>query len=218
MATWDSADLLARCKQYANRPTTDAGMDDTLWYAFLAQGQRYWMQIIATHYPEANVGAPELMTTADSGVTYTVASYPIGHMEIRNGIAGDLLLPCADYEDGDYVAEGQTIRMPGSRARTFSAGLYARYVAEPGEMSASTQPVLKPSQARQLVVYRALILHAMRLGINPAPYQALEQTEAWGDPNTPGMVGLIPALKTQYHQNTSGFDPAAAAWYAPFRR
>lgn len=218
MATWDSADLLARCKRIANRPTVDAGMADVDWYAFLAQAQRDWAGILATHYPTANMNAPELMTTSDSGLTYSVATYPLGRMEIRDSLGGALLVPCADYEDGDFVPEGQTIRMPGGRARTFAAGPYARYVSMPLEMDGSTQPVLKPAQARQLLVYRALVIYAMRMGINPAPYQKLEQDAAWGDPNTPGMVGIVASLKAQYAGNTSGYDPAGDAWYAPFRR
>jgi hypothetical protein len=109
------------------------------------------MGIIATHCPELNYGAPELMVTADAGKTYTVASYPLGHMEIRSARDGYLMRPGPEWdENSDYTPEGQTIRIPGNRTRTFSAGPYARYVPVPTTLDGSTAPVLKPAFARLL--------------------------------------------------------------------
>jgi hypothetical protein len=158
------------------------------------------MGIIATHCPELNYGAPELMVTADAGKTYTVASYPLGHMEIRSARDGYLMRPGPEWdENSDYTPEGQTIRIPGNRTRTFSAGPYARYVPVPTTLDGSTAPVLKPAMARLLLIPRACYLYATSGGYrDPSPYLLHEQRLWGGDPNIPGDTGILGMLKTQY--------------------
>lgn len=218
MAYVDSADLLARTKALAQRPTTDEDMSDAQWYLFLGEAQVYWTTQIATHVPEAMVSAPELMSTSDSGATYTVASYPLGHMEIRSARNGYLLRPGPEWdENSDYTPEGQTIRIPGGRTRVFSAGPYARYVKMPTLLDGSTPPTLKPDFCRLLLPPRACYIYATRGGYrDPSPYLLMEQKMWGGDPDLPGDVGYMGALKAQYFGSgqaavTSG--PFDDAWW-----
>lgn len=221
MALWDSADLLDKCKTFAKRPTIDGDMTDAKWYSLLTLAQVYWLEQLGVHVPAFNYGAPVQMTTGDSGVTYYInnAGVPYeftGHIEVRNGTTGPLLVCGSEFDDDvDYCIEGYKIRMPGSRARTFPNGLWARYIPIPGTIDGSIAPVLKPSHARILLVYRACILYASRGGFyDPAPYIKLENNAAFGDRNVIGDVGIIGAMKST-HFNTAGMAGGAGqgVWY-----
>lgn len=200
MATWDSADLLARVKRYMNRPNPDNAVADADYYAFLLEAEYEWMGILAIHSPESQYGAPVQLTTSDGGATYQFPAgvFPIGHLEIRSARNGLLLAPCSDFDDGDFVPEGTQIRMPNGTTRTFSSGPWARYVTLPTALDAGNQPILNPPHARILLVFRACYKAAARLNQDPGRWLALEQIAAWGDPTT-GTVGLIAELKTQYY-------------------
>jgi hypothetical protein len=200
MADLDSTDMLSRLKFTLQRPTVDDSITDAQLYELLSNAQRRITQLMATHVPQTQYLAPELLTTADSGATYTFLYYPLGYAEIRESRDGAVLSPVPEWStDGSgYVMEGQTIRWPGGRSRTFSAGPYARYVRQPGVISASVQPILKPDYAREAVVYDAAAEWALLGGLrDPSPYLLLLQRFLWGDANQPGHTGLIPALKTQ---------------------
>lgn len=201
MAQYDSADLLARCKATAQRPATDEDMSDVQWYSFLEEAQTYWIGQLAVHVPEVMYGAPELMTTPDAGATYTVAGYPLGHLEIRSARNGYLLRPGPEWDEAsDYTQEGQIIRIPGGRTRSFGTlGPYARYVPVPGVLNAGAAPVMKPAHMRLLLVARACYLYALRGGYrDPTPFLQLEQKLWAGDPNLLGDTGYLGQLKTQY--------------------
>lgn len=179
MALFDSADLLARCKVLLNRPTSDESLDDTLvWYTFLGYAQQRLMGLLAFHAPESNYGAPTLLTTGDSGLTYTfgtVASVnisPIGHIELRESKTGAMIPPASEWDNSTlaYLFESDTIRWPGQKSRTFSDGPYARFVTMPGVLNASTAPTLKPIYARELLVYDACERAAVRIGSDPTPF------------------------------------------------
>ena len=217
MPKYDSADLLARVKRYANRPSTDESMDDADWYAFLTEAQDHLYQVMAAHAPWVLVGAPEKLTTSDSGLTYDFASTPFGgRIEIRASRDGQLLRPGPDFDPGaDFVWEGDAIRMPGGDTRTFSDGPYARYIAAPGEIDASTEPTLKPTDARLAIAAHAAALWAERSGEkDPAQFYGMEQRILWGDPRTPGDVGIVGRLKTQVHgQGTAASGHLGEAWY-----
>jgi hypothetical protein len=203
MALWDAADLLARSKRLLNRPTSDQGMTDADWYAFLTEGQAKWFEIIATHAPHVLYGDPEQLTTADGGETYDFAStpFPGGHIEVRQSRSGPVLRIGQDWEaSADFTWEGDKLRVPDGQSRTFSDGPFARYVAAPAVIDASTAPTLKPPAARLLIVYDALAHAAVRMGTHdPATFRDLEQRAAWGDPRNPGDVGIIGTLKTQIY-------------------
>jgi hypothetical protein len=207
MAVESSAELLAFCQDMSGLPTVNEEMDSTKWFRLLTLAQKELFHILASHVAGSQYGAPELMTTADGGYTYTFASYPWGRAEIRQSRTGALLVPGSESDyDADFVAEGQTIRWVNDQSRTFSDGPYARYAPEPGDISASTQPTLKPPSARVLICWRALeTWSAMGARRDPAFYAREYQKGLFGDPMTPGSVGLIPALKVAY-QFAGGVD------------
>ena len=213
MALWDAADLLARCKRHLNRPASDLGMTDPHWYALLTEGQAKWYEIIATHSPHVLYGAPELLTTADSGATYTFTStpFPGGQIELRGSRSGEVLTIGEDWDSGaDFTWEGDKLRVPDGQTRTFSSGPYARYIAAPTAIDANTEPTLKPPAARRLIVYDACAAAAVRMGSHdPATFRDMEQRAAWGDPRNPGDVGIIGSLKTQIYPG----DVGGARWW-----
>lgn len=219
MAQYDSADLLARTKRLAKRPPVDEDIDDPTWYVKLEEAQTYWMGQFAAMFPELNYGAPELMTTADAGETYTLASEPLGgHLEIRATRNGVLLIAGPDWsETADYTIEsgGQVIRMPSKRKRTFGDGPYARYVKAPGLLSAAVQPVMKPAWARLLLPPRACYLFAIEGALRDPNYYRAQEQRLWaGDPDIAGDSGFLGTLKTQHF--TAGMASVVSGdqpWY-----
>jgi hypothetical protein len=200
MALYDSADLLARTKRLARRPGTDEDITDPIWYEKLAEAQVQWMGELAALVPEPNYSAPEQLTSPDGGFTYTLAAEPLGgHLELRATRGGLVLLPGTDWGDGDFVLEGQIIRIPGGRSRSFPNGPWARYVKAPGVLDATNQPVMKPAFARLLLPPTACYLFALEGGIrDPGHYEKLMQERWSGNPNLPGTGGILQTLKTQF--------------------
>lgn len=180
MALYDSADLLARCQRLFSRPDTDEAMTSTEWYKFLGEAQQRVVGLLAIHAPESNYGAPTLLTTADSGATYTFGAdsatglniSPIGHIEIRESKTGAMIPPGSAWDNSTlcYLFESDKIRFPGQKTRTFSDGPYARFVTMPGLLDGSTAPTLKPAYARELLVYDACERAAVRCGVDPTPF------------------------------------------------
>lgn len=198
MATWDSADLLARCQRESGVPSTAEFPTSTDWYAWLTEAQAHWYgQFLAVGLQPADWTAPTAMSTADSGKTYTFSGSVRPYLvEIYTADGGDLMLPGAyDDPEADYVWEGDAIRMTRGRTRTFANGPVARWVAPPGAIDGSTAPTLLPDFARVLLVYRACILWASRGGMrDPTVYRALEAQAWYGDPNR-GEHGILGMLK-----------------------
>lgn len=216
MAKYDSADLLDRCQRGAQRPTTDVQQTTADWYAFLTEAQDEWFTHIASIAPDVLYGDPVVMTTTDNGLTYTFGTdadgdpiFPMGHIELRSSPNGAVLHPTTDWGNvGDFLLEGDRIRFPNGSRRTFgTGGPVARFITPPNVISASVQPVLKPKQARMLLVYRALAKWARRGGLrDPQPYLDQEQ-ELWlGNPDS-GVMGILGMLKTQ--ANFSGMAATA---------
>ena len=202
MATWDSADLLARCKALAQRPSTDESMPDATWYQFLSDAQDHWYGVFATHVPWILMGAPTLLTSSDSNETYDVASgdgTPLA-IEVYSAKDGYPLKVCPywDSPGGDYVWEGTKIRFPAGKTRSFTSGPYARYIAQPDVISAAVEPTLAPNWTRKLLVYDAVAMWATIGGKrDPKPFRTLSQ-HAWsGDPSAAGDMGIMGALKLQ---------------------
>jgi hypothetical protein len=204
MADWDTAALLADAKLEAGIPAESSFPTDANWYSWLASAQEHWMGQIATQCPWLNLGAPVLLATTDSGLTYYFANdddgdpiHPLA-VQLYNEIGGRPLIP-GNYWDpnADYVWMGDHIRFPRNKTKTFSSGPYARYVAPPERIDVSTQPTLKPKRARKLIVYRACILYATRGGKkDPHPFYRLEAAFWIGNP-TIGDLGLLGELKQQ---------------------
>ena len=214
MTDFTSADLLARMKDTLQLGDNYEGSTDTSLYQLLSNGQRRVLAEIAAVCPWVNYPVPEQLTTADSGVTYTLAAYPVGPIELRDGRTGPILLPTADWDAGSdgylFEAGSKTIRFPSNTTRTFTNGLWARYVPEPAALSATVEPTIKPPRATIAVVYDACAEWALQGGYkDPAPYRALRSLELWGDPNT-GGVGLIPLLRQQESGMGGG---AEGAWW-----
>ena len=179
MANFDSADLLSRTRALLNRPDTDEGLSDAQLYVLLGDAQRRLMTLLAFHAPESNYGAPTLLTTADSGTTYTFGTdadsaniCPIGHIELRESKTGAMIPPASEWDVSTlaFLFNSDVIRWPGQKSRTFADGPYARFVTPPGLLNASTAPVLKPLYARQLIVYDGAERAAIRLGTDPTPF------------------------------------------------
>lgn len=198
MADWDTADLLARCRDEAQEPESGTQTTDAQWYRLLTQAQHTVYRLFAEHVPHALATAPVAMTSADGGATYTVPSdaFALGYAEIRHGRTGPLLVPGADFSDvADFVWEGNQIRIPSGRTRTFGNGLYVKYIAPPGTINASTEPTLTPNWARILIVYDAVKEWAGQGDTrDPSRWAQKYREAAYGD----GISGgILAALKGQ---------------------
>ena len=215
---WSSANLRRKLLNKIRRPATDEdllepdGVTDATW-DLLSEGQNHWVEIIAATIPDAMYGAPVLMTTADGGLTYTFGNdaeaqpiYPLGHAEIRESRNGRLLIPTTDWGDGDYVPEGNRIRIPNGRTKLFSSGPYARFVTPPTKIDAAREPTLMPPFARELIVIRAAIIWANRGGLrDPNPWM-LEEGIVWGR--------IANTLATQFHlKGAQAVDDGDGEWY-----
>lgn len=196
-----SAEMLARFKLLANRPSTDEAWSDANIYLLLEQAQREINVEMAMHVPHANILAPTLLTSGDSGLTYTTTSDVVGGLEVYPSISSTTpLVPGGYSTDGaDYVFEApRTIRMIAHQARTFPSGPYARWVGDTSTLGASNQPTIKPTAVHIAVVYRALQEYSRVGGYrDPSQWYDAEQRVLWGDPASVGSIGIIPMLKDQ---------------------
>lgn len=177
MALYDSADLLSRTKNLFPRPTSDELITDPVRYQMLGDAQRRVVSLIAFHCPEMMYGAPTLLTTADSGATYTFGTgvTPIGHIELRESKTGAMIPPASEWDTTTtgYLFEAEKIRWPGQKTRTFADGPYCRFVTMPGVLDGSTAPTLKPEFARELLVYGACSSLASICGEDPSRFDAM---------------------------------------------
>lgn len=213
-----TAGLLTFVQMQSGIPANTDEMTPAKWYMYLELAQKdIFFQIVA-HAPQSQFGAPVKLTTPDEGYTYVFPSQPWGRAEIRESRNGSLLYPGDEFAASDFVPEGDTIRWPDNRSRTFADGPYARFAVEPGVIDESNEPTLKPANDRVVIAWRALEMWASKGGLrDPSPYAAEVQKILWGDPLQPGSVGLIANLKTQYHlqggaEQQDGFVPY---WKSP---
>jgi len=193
---------------------TDSTSDD-MWYALLTEAQIHWIAEIATHVPDmAGLYTLEQLTTSDSGLTYDFTAEPLGHYELRESKTGRLLVPGPEWDPAsDFVPDGQKIRFPGGLTRQFGSGPWARYVKQPGVIAAATQPTLKPTNARLLLVHHAVGLWASRGGLrDPRPFWDLEAKTAFGNPAT-GEIGIVGALKHQAYLAGAAAVSGQFPWY-----
>lgn len=200
MAYLDSADMLARAKRDAARPSSDQAVADADWYAWITERHDYWVRQVAVHAPWAMLSAPTTLTSADSGLTYTFASsiLPLAVI-VMESVNGRVLRPCTIWDpNGDYHWEGDKMRHPMGRLVTYANGPVAQYVVPGTTVDGSTAPTLLPSALRQAVVAGA-VASFMRAGgyKDPTPFERREQAIAWGDPMTPGDVGILGGIKLQ---------------------
>jgi hypothetical protein len=212
MATWDSADLLARCKRFARRPTTDESYPDPDWYASLTEAQAEAITDLAARAPDALYPPPVLLTSADGGKTYTFGTdpagdleFPLGHAEIYASLKN---IPDEPLEPGlDFIVEGQRIRIPNDRTKTFTDGPYARFVVQPRAIDASTQPTLQPKSARIMIVFKAVEKWASRPGSGADP-------SYWGRQYDSAFGKSLLALRTQYNMAAAQAQPQERSSWA----
>lgn len=185
MAQWDSADLLAKFKLYANRPTTDEALGSTQIYTLLTEAEQVQMAKLAVYAPHSQMGDPVLLTSADGGVTYTFGTdgdgnniFPLA-CEVYAKIDGRELYAASWASAGDFAIQGNKIRAPGNKVRSYVSGPYARFIRADNTISASTQPVMRPPAARELILWDALKLWANVGGeIDAGPWEQ-RYAEAW---------------------------------------
>lgn len=206
MAFTSAADLAAGFLAESGLPSANdefpGGATDAAIFRYLSLAQESVFRMLATLAPQSQTAAPEKLTTADGGYTYTLARYPFGQVELRESRTGRRLEPGAEFStSADFVQEGQTIRWCNGVQRTFTDGPYARYAPSPTDIAASAaEPTLLPAQARVLIVYRALDLWCAKGGYrDPSPFRNLFKLLAFGDPDTPGDPGIVGALRRQYY-------------------
>ncbi len=201
MALFDSADLLSRFVRKSGVPATRSFPTSTDIYAWLTDANIKWHNAIAQHAPYSQYGGLVLLTTADSGETYTFPAgvYPIGSIEVyEKPVQGRLLIPGAFWDtNADYTNEGNKIRIPAGKSKTFSDGPYARYMPDAAEISAAIEPVLQPTSVNALLVATACAYWAARGGMkDPKPFLQ-EAQDLWvGDERT--EFGILGMLKTQH--------------------
>lgn len=196
---WSSPDLLRRCKQYARRPATDAAVTDDMWFDWMTEAQVQVFHDLFSRHPELQTSAAILMTSTDGGYTYTFGVdvdgdplYPMGFTELFPDLRSIPDSPLVYGED--YEVEGYLVRIPGNRARTWSAGPYARFVTMPDQaVSLDLNPLLYPKEARMLLVWKALQSWASRPGSGASPdYYEKEYDRA--------LVRLLTKLATTFNR------------------
>lgn len=178
MAFLDKADLLARAKRAFNRPSTDEGLADADWYAFLTEAQYEAVLYLAPRIPDQMMTVPTQLTAGSANKTYTFGTdadtaniVALGHYRLyrnRENIPDYPLI-----EGVDYTVEGSLIRVPNNIGRTFdgSGGPWGQWVNPPGAISASDEPtLLKP--ARVALPWGAAKFAAIRLNRDPSTYEA----------------------------------------------
>jgi len=161
MPLWDRADLLTRVRDLIRRPSTDAAVTDAKLYRYLTAAESQAFEELGLTTPHALWSAPVQLTTSDGGATYTFGNdananplVPIRVDVFRS--RGDI----PDYpliEGDDYLWEGEIIRIPQGRTRSFAGGPWARYIAPAIEITAAQGPTLTPHAARELLILGAAI-------------------------------------------------------------
>lgn len=201
-------DLHTRFLRYADRPDSDEDLSADDIDGYLTDAQNQIVAELAALFPRLLMGAPELMTTNDGGLTYTLGPdaeghliYPFGHAELYAQAANGMELYASNYGsyDGDFVFEGGKVRVPAGNTRSFASGPYIRYVALPLKVDETNEPILQPKQLRLLILYRALVLWANTGGHrDPRPFEEM-YNQAW----TGKHGGMLAMLTTQYRQSTN---------------
>lgn len=209
-AGWESTDLLARFKLLAGIPSTNA-TSDTTWYQYLADAQQAVVTRIASIAPKVLYGAPQALTTADGGLTYTFGTdgngyplFPMGRATIYptlSSIPGGAWLPGIDYLD-----EGTTIRMPNNTPYTGTLFWYGLTPVQ--QLSATVPPVLSPPPLRMLIVLEGVKSYAESFVRNPAlsDRMALRLETEFGQ----GMTML-----RKHFANGGGFGRVLFPWGVP---
>lgn len=221
MAFYDSADCLSKLRVQIRQPNAVGLCTDAQLYLWLGQGQMDIHARLAVYAPNANIIAPTQMSTADSGYTYTFGTdsalptnyqdlFPVGNVAIyrtRNDVPDWPMV-----EGVDYLMEGNRIRMPDYSPFSGPAPYY-RSLTLPTTLDGSTAPVLKPVQARELIVDAAAVRYAEA---------TREDMDVHGPRLEADWAKWLPVLQAQYarvgsvaatHPNAT---PGRWKWYRPY--
>lgn len=121
--------------------------------------------------------SPTLTLTPDSLYPYTYtfgqdadgnALYPFGEVQLYLNLNDIPDWPM--IEGVEYLMEGNVIRAPNNAPLTSAP--YFQCLALPSTLSATQSPVLKPVQARELIVDAAAMRYAEAMGYDMAKYEA----------------------------------------------
>lgn len=211
MAGWDSPDVLDRFLMYLGRGNGGVMQADELWttarcYTWLSDAQESVFADLAPRAPAAFVGAPVQLATSDGGVTYTYATnvYPFAHVEVYAQESGGRTLHASTYDNtaADFVIQGNVIRSPGNRPRTYTSGPWARFTAFPARLSASVNPSIYPEPARELILWKALESAA-------EVSEGAMDPSGWSAKHAAARQKWLTVWQTQYASNGG----ASGAWW-----
>lgn len=215
MASFDSADLLSRLRREIRQPSGTVFPADADLYVLLGEAQIKVMLDFDRIVPRANIGVPTLMTTADAGYTYTFgtdgdgnALFPLGAVMVYRQQTDVPDFPMV--EGVDYLMEGDKIRFPNNRPYSGSTAPYWQGVTMPLKLDGSTAPVLKPIQARMLLVYEAAVRYQTMVG---------GDTTGFSNKYDTAFLQIVGALQKQYARQASiaatnpAAGPARARWW-----
>lgn len=197
---YSAPDLLALFNRLANRPAADA-ISDADKYDRLSKAQQRVVMEAAVVYPQAFYqkvaygSIPTLFTVDNQVFTFGVDDndnpiVPFGEANIFTSLAA---IPNDPWLEGiDYLNEQTQVRIPNNGS--WSGALYWRGVQIPGVIDATTDPVLYPLPARELIAIDAVRQFAKEGFRNPE--LADDMRDEWNR--------LFPlhcyTWKTQFHQ------------------
>lgn len=183
---WQSSDLLTRFNEWAGRPTTGDSITDAQKYRRLSDGQDAVIAEMANVAGSKSglFGTPTLMTSTDGGYTYTFGTDGNGYANYP--LAGRIYptlsaIPDYPWTPGrDYLDEGTQIRSLNNAP--FPLAPYFYGITQPAQLSATTQSVIQPPQARLLIVIQAVRSFAEEQAKNPELVAAmnLKWQMEWG--------------------------------------
>lgn len=170
---YSAPDLLSLFNRLAARPAADAVLDTDKYDRLSKAQQRVVMEASAIYpaafYQKVAYGSIPTLSTVDNQVwTFGLDGddnpiVPFGKTNIYTSLAAipdDPWLECIDY-----LNEQTQIRIPNNRS--YSGTLYWRGVQIPGVVNATTDPVLFPTPARELIVIDAVRQFAKEGSRNP---------------------------------------------------
>lgn len=162
MADWDSADLLDRFMDEAGIAAANEFTDAQL-YRRLSTAQGKVIREIAARYPKCLYAAPAALTAAGDRKTFSFGTdpndptrniVPMGWVQVSPRLSAFTGDDAYLWTEGvDFLDEGDRIRLPGDRS--YSGTLYGRWVPTPPTLTDAVQPILRPAEARDLIVLRA---------------------------------------------------------------
>lgn len=212
----NSAELLRRMRLVTRRPENDRDLTNERAYTFLTDAQNELVFNLSAHIPDILKGTPILLTSEDGGETYDFPNEPLGHIEIYPAPYTDPLVEGPLWSlHADYTREGsKKIRMSQGRPRTFANGPWARYIVMPGVIDATRNPTIQPNVIRRVLPWKAAELWAESGNqYDPTPYRNRAQKMLWGDPESPGDLGIIPAYKLQHMSSGAVATPGLGLWW-----